>query len=128
MSTHIVTNYTSRSPRFLAKLRTLHALCWRHGVALSKFHLPSVLNCWADRLSRCRHTPDWTLSPTAVQIIQRLFAAPLSVLDGNILPGRLLTKGVLAVVTPRPSLQGVWTRLLLRSGGLLVAPRWPRQL
>lgn len=54
VTTHVVRNLTSRSPRLLRKLRQLRDLCEQHGVRLSTRHLPSVLNCWADRLSRRR--------------------------------------------------------------------------
>lgn len=124
---HIVRNYTSRSPRLLAKLRRLRALCEAHGITLSTRHLPSVLNCWADRLSRRRDTPDWGLSSDARRLLQRRFAKPLFYVDGNALPARMPPAAFLPLVAPRPSLLGVWTRCLVRRGGVLVAPDWPRQ-
>lgn len=50
-------------PRLLAKLRILHNLCERHGITLSIRHLPTILNFWADLLSRRRDTPSWSLPP-----------------------------------------------------------------
>ena len=41
---HIVRNLTSRSPRLLAQLRELQALCKAEGVTLSTRHIRSVLN------------------------------------------------------------------------------------
>jgi ribonuclease HI len=81
---HVVRNWTSRSPRLLAHLRTLHALCETHGVTLSTRHLPSVLNLWADRLSRRSDTASWRLSPTAQLLLQHRFRTQL--LDGHGLP------------------------------------------
>jgi ribonuclease HI len=52
VTAHVVRNNTSRSPRILTKQRMLRNLCEEQGVTLSSRHLPSVLNCWADRLSR----------------------------------------------------------------------------
>jgi hypothetical protein len=51
VTVHIVRNMTSRSPRLLAYLRTLHALCEMLGVTISTRNLPSVLNTWKYRLS-----------------------------------------------------------------------------
>ncbi|CDF33979.1 unnamed protein product [Chondrus crispus] len=48
----VVRNMTSCSPRLLARLRELRDLCKAEGVFLSTGHIPSVLNTWADRLSR----------------------------------------------------------------------------
>jgi ribonuclease HI len=52
VTVHIVRNWTSRSPRLLSHLRTLRALCEARCITLSTRHLHSVLNLWADRLSR----------------------------------------------------------------------------
>lgn len=127
VTAHIVRNMTSRSPRLLAKLRVLRSLCERHGITISTRHLPSVLNCWADRLSRRRDSPNWRLPADAWLLLQRRFATPLSPLDGNDLPSRPPPPHTLPVVVPQPSLLGVWARHLTRTGGLLLAPRWPKQ-
>jgi hypothetical protein len=44
VTVHIGRNGTSRSPRLLANLRKLRALCEARGITLSPRHLPSVLN------------------------------------------------------------------------------------
>lgn len=45
VNAHVMRNYTSRSPRLLAKIRLLRALCEENGIRLSTCYLPSVLNC-----------------------------------------------------------------------------------
>jgi hypothetical protein len=50
VTVHVVRNWTSRSPRFLAHLLALHALGEACGITLPKRHHPSVLNPWSDRL------------------------------------------------------------------------------
>lgn len=50
-----------------------------------------------------------------------------SPLDGNDLPSRPPLPHTLPVVVLWPSLLGVWARHLTRTGGLLLAPRWPKQ-
>ena len=127
VTVHVVRNFTSRSPRLLAKLRRLRALCEANGITLSTRHLPSVLNCWADRLSRRRDTPEWSLPADAQRLLQRRFSKPLFCLDGHALPARMPPAAFLPLVAPRPSLLGVWTRCLALRGGAMVAPDWPRQ-
>ena len=72
VTVHIVRNLTTRSPRLLSKIRTLRALCEKQGITLSTRHLPSVVNKWADRLSRRRDTNAWNLSDVAIKLIQRM--------------------------------------------------------
>lgn len=66
VTAHVVRNYTSRSPRLLANLSLLRGLCEQIGISLSTRHLPSVLNCWADRLSRGQDSHEWLLPRTLV--------------------------------------------------------------
>jgi hypothetical protein len=47
-------NWTSRSPRMMELLRILRKLCEDNGNSLGLQYIPSVLNIWADRLSRRR--------------------------------------------------------------------------
>jgi hypothetical protein len=89
VTVHIVQNWASRSLRLLAQFRTLRALCEAHGVTLSTKHLPSVLNFWADCLSRRRDTASWRLPPTAQLLLQQRFRTQL--LDGQGLPRLALT-------------------------------------
>lgn len=124
---HIVPNLTSRSPRLLHKLRRLRSLCEENGVTLSTRHLPSVLNCWADWLSRRRDSFDWDLPPDAGLLLERRLRLLLLPLDGNALPGGRPPPGV-PVVLPRPALVGVWVRKMIADGhGVLIAPRWEAQ-
>jgi ribonuclease HI len=126
VTAHVVRNYTSRSPRLLAKLRTLRALCEEHGVTLSTRHLPSVLNCWADRLSRRRDSLHWELPDIARRLLELRTQRKLRTVDGHDLPDYAPLHN--AVVLPRPALLGVWARHLATAGaGVMVAPLWPRQ-
>jgi hypothetical protein len=127
VTVHIVRNWTSRSPRLLAHLRTLRALCEARGITLSTRHLPSVLNLWADRLSRRRDSTAWGLSPTSTLLLARRLRAQL--LDGEGLPppgaGAF---GAPPLVLPRPTLLPVWHRHLQRlRRGYLVGPAWTGQ-
>ena len=63
---HTISNLTSRSPKLLSRLRTLCHLCEQHSVTISTRFLPSVLNCWADRLSRRRDSYRLDLPPSAL--------------------------------------------------------------
>jgi len=56
---------SSRSPALMAELRELYEQCERMDVELRVEHVSSVLNDWADRLSRENDSTDWTLSPAA---------------------------------------------------------------
>jgi hypothetical protein len=124
---HIVRNMTSRSPRLLAHLRTLRALCETLGVTISTRHLPSVLNLWADRLSRRRDSTSWRLSVTSTLLLSRRLRAQF--LDGDGLsPPRAGAHGRPALVLPRPALLPVWHRhLATLSRGFLIAPEWRGQ-
>jgi hypothetical protein len=124
---HIVRNWTSRAPRLLSHLRTLRALCESLGVTLSTRHLPSVLNLWADRLSRRRDSTSWGLSHTSALLLAQRFKAQL--LDGDGLPPpRAGACGRPALVLPRPALLPVWHRHLSSvARGFLIAPAWRGQ-
>lgn len=127
MITHIVTNYTRYSTILLHKLRSLRALCARHRITISTRHFPTVLNLWAD-LRPCLHdTPDWRLSLISQGLLQSCFVVLPFYLHGISVPSRMLTDEYLPLVAPRPSLIGVWSRCLIRQGGVLVAPNWPTQ-
>jgi hypothetical protein len=51
--------WVSKSAALMAELRRLHRLCRRHGLILDIHRLPSVLNLYADRLSRRRRVVDY---------------------------------------------------------------------
>jgi hypothetical protein len=104
---HIVRNWTSRSPRLLAHLRTLRALCKTRGIILSTRLLPSVLNLWADRLSRRRESTAWGLSPTSTLLLARRLRAQLLDREGLPPPGAV-ARGPPPVVLPRPTLLPIW--------------------
>jgi hypothetical protein len=53
----------------MALLRILRRLCETHGISLGLRYIPSVLNIWADKLSRHRDSTDWALTPAAIQQI-----------------------------------------------------------
>lgn len=111
---HIVINLTSRSPRLFHKLRILRALCDRNGITISIRHLPSVLNCWADRLFRRCDTPDWLLSRESVLLLQHSFAVPLcygwkrssfssgAALDSTTRPSAAVVAGLLSPLASTP--------------------------
>jgi ribonuclease HI len=127
VTVHIVRNWTSRSPRLLAHLRSLRALCESPGVTLSTRHLPSVLNLWADRLSRRADSTTWGLPAAATLLLARRLRAQLA--DGVGLPPLGIGAfGPPPLVLPRPSLLPVWHRHLRRLGrGYLVGPAWRGQ-
>jgi len=56
---------SSRSPALMAEMWELHEQCERMGVELRVEHVSSVLNEWADRLSRENDSTDWTLKLAA---------------------------------------------------------------
>jgi len=61
----VITAGSSRSPVLMSQYRELHELCHTMRVELRVEHIPSVLNDWADRLSRENDSTDWTLSTAA---------------------------------------------------------------
>lgn len=83
---HIVSNMSSRSLRLLAKFRQLSSLCEQNGITVSTRHLPSVLNCWADRLSRHRDQYSWALPRDARILLEQRFRTRLTEIDRNALP------------------------------------------
>jgi ribonuclease HI len=125
VTVHIVRNWTSRSPRLLAHLRNLRTLCEARGVTLSTRRLPSVLNLWADRLSRCTDSTSWGLPAASTLLLARWFRAQL--LDGEGLPASGAGAYVaLPMVLPRAALLPVWHRPLQRiRRGFLIGPAWP---
>jgi hypothetical protein len=127
VTVHIVRNMTSRAPRLLAHLRTLRALCETLGVTISTRHLPSVLNLWADRLSRRRDSTSWRLSHTSTLLLTQKFHAQL--LDGvGLPPPRAGASGRPGLVLPRPGLLPVWHRHFASlARGFLIAPTWHGQ-
>lgn len=127
VTAHIVRNLTSRAPRLHHHLRTLRTLCEGHGVTISTRHLPSVLNLWADRLSRRRDSTTWGLPSTAVALLIRRHK--LRLLDGEGLPTpKAGAHGRAPLVLPRPALLPVWHRHLAFLGrGVMIAPVWPAQ-
>lgn len=61
----VIRTGSSRSPILMDEMRRLYDLCMEMGVELRVEHVSSVLNAWADRLSRVHDTTDWTLAPTS---------------------------------------------------------------
>jgi hypothetical protein len=105
----------------------LRALCETMGVTLSTRHRPSVLNLWADRLSRRRYSASWRLPPTSALLLTQRLRAQL--LDGDGLPPpRAVAYGRPALLLPRPALFPVWHRYLSCIGREFVfAPTWRGQ-
>jgi hypothetical protein len=79
----VTRNWTSKSPQIMALLYILRQLCEDNGISLGLQYLPSILNTWADRLSRQCDKSDWALTPNAaaqvltfiqVQITSQVYA------------------------------------------------------
>lgn len=64
---------SSRSPTLLAEMRELYELIVAMGVELGVEHTSSVLNDWADRLSREHDTTDWTLAAATYDRLSQQF-------------------------------------------------------
>jgi hypothetical protein len=127
VTVHIVSNRTSRSPRLLSHLRTIRALCEARGITLSTRHLPSVLNLWADRLSRRTDSTNWGLSRTSILLLTRRSRAQLFDGEGLPPPGAG-ARGLPPLILPRHTLLPVWHRHLQRLGrGYLASPAWAGQ-
>jgi len=62
---HVIRAGSSRSSVLMREMRDLYELCAEMQVQLDVEHVSSVLNAWADRLSREHDSTDWTLGPTA---------------------------------------------------------------
>ena len=123
----VVRNMTSRSPRLLARLRELRQLCKDEGVVISTHHIPSVLNTWADRLSRHCDSHGWELPPTAARLLERSYRRRIFAYHGHEMPSHI-TMFREPIVLPRPTLQPVWSRHLQNLGrGILVGPAWRGQ-
>lgn len=71
----IVRNLTYRSPRLLRHFRTLRELCEANDVTIFTHHILSVLNVWAERLSRRKESTTWGLSPAGTAILLNSFRA-----------------------------------------------------
>lgn len=67
---HVIRAGSSRSAVLMDEMRTHHELCAELQITLRVEHLSSVLNAWADRLSREHDSTDWTLSSTAFDRLQ----------------------------------------------------------
>jgi ribonuclease HI len=78
VSLAVVRNWTSRSPRLMDLLRILRRLCEENEISLGLQYILSVLNIWADNLSRCRDSSDWAITPFALAQIQGYLARPTS--------------------------------------------------
>lgn len=93
-----------------------------HGVTISTRQLPSVLNLWAERLSRRRESTTWGLSDTSTALLIRLFK--LQELDGSGMPTK--AAGIhdpMPLVAPLPDILPVWHCHLQGLGyGVLVGP------
>jgi hypothetical protein len=74
----VTKNWTSRSPRLMALLRILRQLCENNGISLGLQYLQSVVNIWADKLSRRRDTSDCALTPTVIKHIQKQLTATVT--------------------------------------------------
>jgi hypothetical protein len=66
----VIRNWTCRSPRVMVLLRILRRLCEENGISLGLQYIPSVLNIWADKLSRSRLSSDWALTPSSLAQIR----------------------------------------------------------
>jgi hypothetical protein len=77
VSLAVTRNWTSKSPRILALLRILRRLCEDHGISLALRYIPSVLNTWADKLSRHRDASDWCLTASAAAQVRSITPYPL---------------------------------------------------
>lgn len=64
---YVMRSGSSRSPVLMAEMRELHGLCDEMEVVLEVEHVSSVLNAWADRLSREHDSTDWTLQLSALR-------------------------------------------------------------
>jgi hypothetical protein len=73
----VVKNWTSRSPKIMVLLRTFRGLCEKNGISLGLQYIPTVLNIWADKLSRCHLSFDWALTPSSLAQIQSQFTSPI---------------------------------------------------
>jgi hypothetical protein len=63
-------NWTCRSPRVMVLLRILRRLCEENAISLGLQYISSVLNIWADKLSRSRLSSDWALTPSSLAKIR----------------------------------------------------------
>jgi hypothetical protein len=61
----VIRNWTCRSPRVMVLLRILRRLCEENGISLGLQYTSSVLNIWADNLSRSRISSEWVLTPSS---------------------------------------------------------------
>jgi hypothetical protein len=114
VTVHIVRNWTWHSPRLISHLRTLRELCETLGVTISTRHLPSVLNLWADRLSRRRDSTAWVCHTRPLSCCNSV--ARRSCSTERVLPTpRAGAIGRPALVLPRPALCRCGTVISLAS-------------
>lgn len=66
---------SSRSPTLMAHMRELHELVEDMRVELRVEHVSSVLNEWADRLSREHDSTDWTISASTFAALDAQYGA-----------------------------------------------------
>ena len=64
---------SSRSPVLMAQYRELYELCAAMRVELRVEHISSVLNDWADRLSRENDSTEWTLGRAAFRRLEHRY-------------------------------------------------------
>lgn len=70
---YVIRSGSSRSPVLMSEMRELHELCAEMEVELRVEHVSSVLNAWADRLSREHDSTDWTLGMDAFSRLEGLY-------------------------------------------------------
>jgi hypothetical protein len=66
----VTRNWTCRSPRVMVLLRIMRRICEENGISLGLQYIPSVLNIWADKLSRSRPSSNWALIPSSLAQIR----------------------------------------------------------
>lgn len=140
---------SSRSPRLMAEMRDLHTLVQEMDVELRVEHVSSVLNDWADRLSREHDSTEWTLDTGTFAALDAaygphsidLFASDTSARCPRfysrwLCPGTLATNalrqdwtGENAWANPPFHLMGAVISHIIRTGATvtLVAPVWRAQ-
>jgi hypothetical protein len=62
----------------MAFLRIFLQLCENNGISIGLQYTPSVLNIWADKLSRRQDASDWALTPTVIKNIQKQLTATVN--------------------------------------------------
>jgi hypothetical protein len=74
VSLAVIKKWTCRLPRIMVLLWILRvrsrSLCEENGISLGLHYTPSLFNIWDDKLSRCRLSPDWALTPSSLAQIR----------------------------------------------------------